>query len=150
MEWGFNTFSACENFTTHFKARTNIEELFYFECVDSERKTFFFSTVINCAIIDLLVHWVIECMYSFAGPSQDSNLFSLERLTPEKMLTLMCYQRRRSKICTKSSVGFFSLSAFAALLLIRCGFFTLIISFCFPFTVHNVKPECLDAYNELW
>lgn len=83
-----------------------------------------------------------------------SNLCLSERLTPGKMPTLTCSPKKKITICIKSNVcmtlfwwcylfysDYLSLEVYIECL--HCFFFHFL-------TVHNVKPECLDAYNELW
>lgn len=87
-----------------------------------------------------------------------SNPFLLEKSSPEKMLTLTCLPKKKTTTCIKYSVCIAGSgtqlmitttvnkpmkSVWSCCLLMLCFFSSFV-------AVHNVKPECLDAYNELW
>ena len=78
-----------------------------------------------------------------------SNPCSSERWTPEKTLTLICSPRRKTTTCTKYSVCVICDLLRPAWLHVFNSFNLSDLLFCF-IAVHNVKPECLDDYNELW
>lgn len=105
-----------------------------------------------------------KCFNPITGASQmlvmkaGSNPFLLEKSSPEKMLTLTCLPKKKTTTCIKYSVCIAGSgtqlmitttvnkpmkSVWSCCLLMLCFFSSFV-------AVHNVKPECLDAYNELW
>lgn len=118
--------------------------------------------LVNCVVSMCLWRFSLyQCLFGFtAGISQlsrtaGSNPCLSERLTPGKMPTLTCLPKKKTTIFIKSNVCAILVLWYYILLwllFLSRNTFNLFGSclLIFFFSVHNVKPECLDDYNELW
>lgn len=69
---------------------------------------------------------------------------------PEKMPTPTCWPKTKRVTCTKSSVSWNTTITYKLFIIKKEGCVWVFFKTNSLFPVHNVKPECLDAYNKLW